>query len=70
MKRDFVQENPRNASRKLEIKIMDKSLRKKIKLMRPIVDTTTPFMINMATFQAGPFFDRHVKTMFDGRRNN
>jgi len=30
MKRDFVQENPRNTSRKLEIEIIDKSLKKKI----------------------------------------
>jgi hypothetical protein len=38
--------------------------------MKPVVDTKTPFIINMATFQAGPFHDRQVKTMLDGRRNN
>jgi len=30
MKRDFVQENPRNTSRKFENEIIDKSLKKKI----------------------------------------
>lgn len=37
--------------------------------MKPVVDTKTPFIINMATFQAKSYQDKKSKEIEDGRRN-